>query len=73
MAFVGDRPDVDAASFDTITQPSYTVVRLYGAWQVNPRLTLKVRMENLLNEKYEAVNGYPQLGFGVFAGAELKF
>ena len=30
-------------------------------------------MENIFNEKYEEVNGYPQLGFGLFGGVELKF
>ena len=65
--------DVDAATFATIHGEDYTVVRVYGAWQATPRLAVKARLENLLNEKYEEVNGYPQLGFGVFAGVEWKF
>ena len=72
VAFSAQRQDVDAATFATINAEDYTVVRLYGAWQVNPRMTIKARLENLLNEKYEQVNGYPQLGFGVFAGVEMK-
>jgi outer membrane cobalamin receptor len=48
-------------------------VRIYGAWQVNARLALKARVENLLNENYEEVNGYPALGLGAFAGAEWRF
>lgn len=73
LAFAAQREDVDAATFATIHAEDYTVLRLYGAWQLNPRVTLKVRLENLLNEKYEEVNGYPQLGRGVFAGVEVKF
>lgn len=73
LAFVADRMDVDAATFATIHGEDYTVVRVYGAWQATPRLAVKARLENLLNEKYEEVNGYPQLGFGAFAGVEWKF
>lgn len=40
---------------------------------MNARLALKARVENLLNENYEEVNGYPALGWGAFAGAEWRF
>jgi len=73
LVFASDRMDVDAASFDPIRGEDYTVVRLYGAWQITSRVTFKARLENVLDEKYEQVNGYPQLGFGAFAGVELKF
>ena len=73
LAFVGQREDVDAATFATVDGEDYAVVRVYGAWQVSPRLTIKARLENLLNEHYAEVNGYPQLGFGAFAGVEWKF
>jgi vitamin B12 transporter len=68
-----DREDVHAATFETITAEDYTVLRLYGAWEINERLSLKARVENLLDESYEDVNGYPALGVGVFAGLTLKF
>jgi vitamin B12 transporter len=73
MAFVAGREDVDARTFRTIDGEDYTVARLYAAWQINAHLGLKLRFENLLNEKYEEVNGYPALGFGAFGGAEWKF
>jgi len=74
LTFAADREDVDAATFQpNIDGENYTVVRLYGAWQATKQLAVKVRLENLLNEKYEQVNGYPQLGFGAFAGVEWKF
>jgi vitamin B12 transporter len=72
LAFAAGRQDVDAATFATINAEDYTVVRVYGAWQVSPRVMLKARIENLLDEKYEEVNGYPQLGFGAFAGVEIR-
>lgn len=73
LAFVSARRDVNARTFATVDGEDYTVVRLYGAWQATPRLAFKMRFENLLNERYEEVNGYPALGFGAFAGVELKF
>jgi vitamin B12 transporter len=73
VAFAAQREDVDAATFMTINGKDYMVVRIYGAWQVNARLQLRARVENLLNERYEQVNGYPQPGLGAYAGMELKF
>ena len=73
VAFAAARRDVHAATFATINAEDYTVVRLYGAWRVNARLAVKARIENLLDERYEAVHGYPQLGRGAFAGVEWKF
>jgi len=73
VAFAAHRRDVDAKTFRLIDAEDYTVVRIYGAWQVNARLALKARVENLLNENYEEVNGYPALGWGAFAGAEWRF
>jgi vitamin B12 transporter len=73
VAFAAHRRDVDAKTFRQIDGEDYTVTRVYGAWQATARLALKVRIENLLNENYEEVNGYPALGFGAFAGAEWTF
>ncbi len=73
VAFVSDRMDVDAATFATVRGEDYTVVRVYAAWQATPRVTVKARLENALDEKYEQVNGYPQPGVGAFAGVEYKF
>jgi vitamin B12 transporter len=73
VAFSAKRMDVDAATFRTINAEDFTVVRLYASWRAAERITIKARLENLLNERYEEVNGYPALGFGAFAGIEWKF
>lgn len=72
-AFAAQREDVHAATFGRIDGEDYAVVRLYGAWQVSPAVALKARVENLLNESYEEVHGFPQPGVGFFAGVEWKF
>ncbi|HWA26444.1 MAG TPA: TonB-dependent receptor [Lacunisphaera sp.] len=73
LVFASNRLDVHAATFDTIAAEDYTVVRIYGAWQATERLTVKARVENLFDESYEQVHGYPQLGVGAFGGIEWKF
>ncbi len=73
MNFAAHRRDVNAKTYAQIDQEDYTVTRVYAAWQLNPHLALKLRFENLLNENYEEVNGYPALGFGAFGGLEWKF
>jgi vitamin B12 transporter len=73
VAFASNRQDVHAATFATIDAEDYVVVRVYGAWQVNGRLAVKARVENLLDEAYEEVHGYPQLGIGAHVGVEWKF
>jgi vitamin B12 transporter len=73
VAFATQREDVHAATFGRIDAENYTVARLYAAWQATEKLTLKVRAENLLDEAYEEVHGYPQPGAGFFAAVEWKF
>jgi vitamin B12 transporter len=73
VTIAAHRLDVNAKTFATIEGEDYTVVRLYGAWQATRRLAVKARLENLLDEKYEEVNGYPALGFGAFGGVEWKW
>jgi vitamin B12 transporter len=71
--FAANRRDVNARTFAQIDHEDFTVTRVYAAWQVTKRLTVKARLENLLDEDYEEVNGYPALGFGAFGGVEWKF
>jgi vitamin B12 transporter len=72
IAVEDDRADVDAQTFETVNDPNYAVVRAYGAWKASSRLTLKARVENLLDKKYEPVNGYPALGVGAFGEVDWK-
>jgi vitamin B12 transporter len=72
VAVVAGRQDVDAQTYLTVNDPDYTVVRAHAAWKASDRLTLRARAENLLGEKYQPVNGYPALGFGLFGEATWK-
>jgi vitamin B12 transporter len=72
VAVEADRADIDAQTFETVNDPNYAVVRVYGAWKESSRLTFKARVENLLDKKYEPVNGYPALGIGAFGEVDWK-
>lgn len=73
LVAVAQREDVHARTFGRIDGEDYAAVRVYGGWRVNERLTLKARLENLLDERYEEVHGYPAVGFGAFGGVEWRF
>jgi vitamin B12 transporter len=73
VVYVAKRRDVDALTFATVDPGNFTVARLYAAWAVNDRLTIKLRVENLFDEHYEEVSGYPARGAGAFAGVEARF
>jgi len=72
-SWVAGREDVHARTFGTIDGEDYFVARLYGAWEINEQLTLTARIENLFDESYEQVHGYPQPGVGVFGGVQWEF
>ena len=73
LVWVAQREDVHARTFAVIDGEDYAVARIYGEYRVSPRLAFKARIENVLDERYEEVNGYPALGRGAFAGVEWTF
>ncbi len=73
VQWVAQRQDEDANFTSQINLPNYTVARVYAAWKATDRLTAKVRVENLLNEKYEETTGFPALPVGVFASLDYRF
>ena len=62
-----------AATFVTIDGQDYTVARVYAAFAINEQLTLKARVENAFDERYEEVNGYPQPGVGAYLSGGWKW
>lgn len=70
---VADREDIHAETYGRIDGEDYSIARVYAAWNVNDKLTLKARVENALDERYEQVHGYPQPGVGAYVGIERKF
>ncbi len=64
--------DVDALTYLDVNDPDYMVARIYGEWRASPRLALRARVENLLDKKYQPVNGYPANGAGAFGEVDWK-
>jgi vitamin B12 transporter len=79
LLWAGSRDDIRFAPFPEpsrrITLPSYATVDLSATATVlrtrpgTPGLELTARVENLFDEDYEQVVGYPARGRGVFVGA----
>lgn len=56
-----------------VTTSDYTTARVFASWQATSQLTLKLRVENVLDEDYEEVYGYPALPLAVHGGVEWRF
>ena len=73
VSWVADREDVDALTYGRTDGENYTLLRVYGAWYLRDNLNLRLRVENALDEQYEAVNGFPSPGLAVYSGLDWSF
>ncbi|MEW6131263.1 MAG: TonB-dependent receptor [Acidobacteriota bacterium] len=78
-AIVGKRRDLDPisgarflASGLPIFNDGYVKLNLAGSYKINNRLTAFLRIENLLNQKYEEILGYPANKLNFRAGMRLR-
>ena len=67
---VADRVD---GAYSPAPLGGYTTFRLYTSCAIRPNLILKMRVENMLDRKYQEVAGYPALPRGVFGSVEWRF
>lgn len=75
----GDRWQLGAevtGAYDRLDSPGvilddYTVARIFGSYEINDRLEIYGRLENVFDLEYETTQGYEAAGFGAFAG--LRF
>ena len=73
LKFVQDVMDIDGGNFSTIEGDDYAIVRLFGDYKISEEIKLFGRIENLMDEGYEEVDGYPALGRAVYAGLGFSF
>jgi len=84
--FVGQREDVDYSLTRPVTignkttwaakeldLADYTLVRVYGRYEMNKRVTITARVENVGDAHYQTTLGYPGLGLGAYGGVEVRF
>ncbi|MSU58893.1 MAG: TonB-dependent receptor [Pedosphaera sp.] len=73
--FVGERADDDFSSFPSsrVTVPGYTKFDVGLRWRATKHFEVYGRVENLLDEKYEEVFGFPSLGRFFSVGVIARF
>src|SRR5438552_5327811 len=70
--FVGRRPDSDFLGFGIDHAAGYVRADLGGWYAITPRITAYVNVENVLNQHYNEVVGYPALGANFRAGMRFR-
>lgn len=65
---VGPRTDVDAALFTRKEVPAYNVFNASGSYLVQEGTKVFLRLENLLNSRYQVIDGYSTPGLSFFGG-----
>ena len=68
LKYLHDVMDIDGATFARISGDDYAILRLFGDYQITDAIKLFGRIENLMDEDYEEVDGYPALGRAIYAG-----
>ena len=71
-SFVGRRPDSDFFGFNIDHAAGYVLVNAGGWYQVNSRMAAYVNVENVLNQHYNEVVGYPALRANFRAGMRFR-
>ena len=69
--WVGERDDLDPLSFARARNDDYWVADAAVTWQASGRLAPFARIENLSDESYEEVLGFPAPGRTLIAGLEV--
>ena len=77
VTFVGERFDSDFVFQPDFTfiyefAPSFTTVRIASSYNLTKNVKLKLRIENLLDEEYSEVAGFPSPGRAVFGGIGIN-
>jgi outer membrane receptor protein involved in Fe transport len=71
--FLGRRRDVDPVTFSrTANNDGYARLDLGGGYRLTPRVTAFARIENLLNQNYQEVLGYPAYRLNFSAGLRVR-
>jgi len=72
---VAGREDTDFNSFPSlrVDPGDYAVARLYGSLDAGRGVSVRGRVENLFDSRYEAVYGFPGLGRSVVVSAGIAF
>ncbi len=71
--FIGRRRDLDPVTFSRFAyNQGYAKVDLAGSYRLSPRISAFARIENLLNQEYQEVLGYPAYRLNFSAGLRFR-
>lgn len=70
--WVDARVDLDINTFARKSLPAHTLVRALAQYRASANLRLKLRLENLFDERYSLVDGYGTWGRALFGGIEWR-
>jgi vitamin B12 transporter len=73
LQIVGDRHDIDPVTFNRVKADAHVKLDLSLTWQVCPHFSVLGRVENVSDEEYTEVLGYPALGRTFWGGVTVKF
>ena len=73
VSLVGERDDIDPASFATVQNPSYAKWDVALSVDVHKNLRVFGRVENLLDDPYQEARGFPALGRVFWGGISARF
>jgi vitamin B12 transporter len=73
VLYVGRRPDTDFSAYPyaPVSLPGYILLNAIVSTRVGPALELFLRLDNVLDARYETVRGYGTMGFAANAGFRL--
>ncbi len=71
--YVGERADADAVTFERTENPDYLRVDLAARWRALGWLAPYARVQNVADEEYEEVLGYPAPGRTLIGGVAVEF
>jgi vitamin B12 transporter len=72
--YSGRRPDTDFSGWVSrpVVLAAYTLLHATLDYSLNPRLGVFIRLDNILNARYENVYGYGAPGRAVYVGCKIK-
>ena len=73
--WVNAREEIDFANFGgpNLDIEDYTVVNFAAEYEINSHLSIFGRIDNLTNEHYAEVFGFPALGRAAYGGVKFRF
>jgi vitamin B12 transporter len=75
LIYTGKREDMAWEGWTSarVQMPPFTLINAALSYDILPNIQLFLRLDNILDRKYETIKGYGTPGFSIFAGLEVRF